>query len=205
MPPLALEEYAAIAARLLRDAGRPSAEVLAELCIPVRVWQASAAAWEAALDDELARGEDHLFSAFAARFLATRAALGRVARPAPAVMPDPYSPRPPDRREPALVPDVPDIPILPDTLALDRRDAARPALPFAGRHEPRSPEEEAARRAAAASVLPFRPRPPEAPAPPPAPEPTPIPLVRVKRPPRGERRLTRLWAWLCRRRPPESA
>jgi hypothetical protein len=162
MPPLALEEYAAIAARLLRDAGRPPADVLAELSIPVRVWQASAAAWEQALDDDLARGDGGLLSTFAARFIATRAALGRVPRlaageevPAPSASARPAALLKASQRP--SIPEVPDIPILPGTAAVDRDQAARPALPFSTKAVPRSPDDEAACRAAVAAVLPFHP------------------------------------------------
>lgn len=199
--PLALEEYAAVAARLLHDAGRPPADVLAELEIPLRVYRASAAAWERALDEELARGKEELLAAFATRFIATRAALGRMAREEPSAPPTLRSPptlaaSPPSLPPPNLpaIPSVPNIPIAPNTLAVDRARLEQPALPF-WPPPPISPHEDSAHRIAPPSALPFR-----ATAPPadPTPEPAPFLLVRAKPPTHRLGLIARLKAWLRR-------
>lgn len=128
--PLGLEDYAAVSAQLLQAAGTPADVVLAQLGIPVDVWRASAKAWERALDEELARGGNTLLTTFAARFVATRAAIGQRTAPPP-----PAEPAPPTRREPAVsrssIPAAPDPPIALQTALGDRRLLARPAVPLA--------------------------------------------------------------------------
>ena len=100
---LTLEEYASVAARLLQAAGKPADIVLAELDIPADVWQAAAAAWERALDEELARGGSTLLTTFAARFVATRTAIGRRSISAPALRAEPAPVTQRERAEPAPV------------------------------------------------------------------------------------------------------
>jgi len=217
---LTLEEYAALAARLLQAGGKPTDVVLAELDIPADVWRAAAAAWERALDEELARGGSALLTTFAARFVATRTAIGRRSTFAPALPTTapalPVEPAPVTWREPALeravLPEVPDLPIGPGTAAVDRRHLARPAVPFAAKPAP--PADDAARRAFAGVGLPFAGLPPGPPPPalrvdsptvrldacslPPAPEPDPVlPLAHLEPPPPSW--LQRFRCWLHRR------
>ena len=136
--PLALGDYAAVAAHLVHAADRPAADVLEELGVDAGVWRASIATWERAVDDELARGEHALLVAFTASFAAARAVLGRAAAPAaPAVLAAPAAgdcgSMGLEAAMPSalLVPEVPDVPIGPDTVRLEGRPEARPLLPFA--------------------------------------------------------------------------
>jgi hypothetical protein len=146
-PLLTLGGYASVAARLIHAAGRPAADVLLEIGIPDDVWKASAAAWERALDDELARGEQGLLSAFVARFAATRVALVR-AEPPPDSQPKPAQ-SPPSA-------DLSNVVIGPETVPVDVRHLARSALPFTpGNGTRAAPEEGSARSAAARTSLPF--------------------------------------------------
>ena len=137
---LPLEQYAAVAARILHDAGVPLEVILADLGIAPASWHASAVAWERALDEDLSRGDDRLLALFIARFSATRAALGRVAS-ARAAKSEPLNG--------------------PETMAVRHERVSLPAMPFRSSELP-PPVDDAARRALARTGLPFVPPSPAA-------------------------------------------
>lgn len=166
--PLSLDDYATASAHLTHAAGHPPDEVLARLGIPAEAWRASVAAWERAIDEESARGEHALLTAFASRFAEARAGLGdALGAPAPPAIaspplvpaapkitspppppvgltpatplvspppppPPPVASPPPAVPDPAWIPEVPRLPIRPQTAAVDGRHLVRPVLPFAG-------------------------------------------------------------------------
>lgn len=149
--PLPLDVYAVAAARLLHAAGEPAGAALAALGIPDDTFRASAAVWERAIDEELARGGDSLLAAFAARLVAARAALARRAAP-----PSGAHPLDQDHASPGLPRgELPDLPVVPETRATDAARIARPAIPFPSGARRPPLEDQAARRAAAGYGLPF--------------------------------------------------
>ena len=152
---LTLQEYAAVSARLHRAPGVHPAVVLAQLGIQEDAWRAAAAEWERLIDEELVRGSNALLTTFAARFVATRAAIGRRATPPP----PPAEPAPLTRREPALsrpsFAEVPNLPIGPGTAAVESRHRFRPAVPFVAIDAFAPKDDGAASRAVAGTGLPF--------------------------------------------------
>ncbi|HSN99589.1 MAG TPA: hypothetical protein VLS89_14945 [Candidatus Nanopelagicales bacterium] len=131
--PLTLEEYAAVAARILHSGGGTPETVLLQLHISPAAWYAAAEAWERALDDSLGRGDGRLLDVFSSRFIATRAALGRAASARAA------------HEEPLTGP---------ETVAVSHERVSLPAIPFRS-SEPPPPMDDAARRALAHVGLPF--------------------------------------------------
>lgn len=135
MQPLTIEEYAAVAARVLHGAGAPLDAILAELGIPAETWALTADLWERAIDAALARGDDELLATFVARFTATRTALARARTSEPS-------------RSGSLAGRL--------TAAVDRERLSVPALPFASPLTP-PPQRDSARRSSTLSGLPFAP------------------------------------------------
>ena len=108
-PGLHLDAFAEAAAGLLHARGARPADVLEALGVTEGRWTACAAAWDSAIEDEIAHGEHALLLAFAARLAEARERLaGRSAR---APVEPAFEPPPSDaaertlasRRDPALL------------------------------------------------------------------------------------------------------
>lgn len=94
---LTVASYAAITAHLRHEPPDLAGEVLAQRGVPKEQWDAAAAAWSQAIEDELAREQHALVLAFAAAFKETRQRLQRqppkqdFPAPAPVLAPPPQA------------------------------------------------------------------------------------------------------------------
>jgi len=130
-PELRLEAYAEASARLLYAEDARPADVLAAIGVAEERWGPCSAAWELAIEGEIARGEHGLVVAFSARFAEARERLARASAGsrresvAPRRGPPPL---PVSQGSPS--PPLGVVATRPETAAVDRRALARPALPF---------------------------------------------------------------------------